>query len=181
MVDDFCDDPVVRLKSNVLEVWSRVKSLPEEEREDELGEHVGDVKQWNIETKDDDELTEEEQKIKQFFNAEYKKGGISAKKQKKDTHEAGEEKDKHKNEGEDEDGEKDDKIAGDGWWWQLLMQRDQPTDGAPAMKLNLFGGPRCAVEKESYDGTWWLTSIKLADSEGEQAMSLMADYLAADL
>jgi hypothetical protein len=168
---------VVRLKSNVLEVWSRVKNLPEAEREDELSEHVGDVQRWDVETTDEDELTEEEKKVKEYFNAEYKKNMISTKKQQINSPDAEEKKGEEDEKEEDEE----DEATDDGWWWQLLMQRDEPTGDTPAMKLNLFGGPRCADKKESYDGTWWLTGIELADSEGVQAMSLMADYLAADL
>lgn len=139
------DAPFVTLKASALDVWQRVRDVPADERFDVVQEVGGRAKRWYVSVEDG----HEERKAALLELWEERK--------KKDTQEGGEG-------GEDAEGAEDDDKA---WWNEVTLQKDDPGDDTPAVKVDL--------EEE---GTFWITDIAPAGEDVSKAMSLLADYFA---
>ncbi|KAI0699670.1 hypothetical protein BC835DRAFT_1412453 [Cytidiella melzeri] len=150
LLDGCPEDPVVRLKSEVLAAWSQLQNYSEEERDEYVDDALGDVGQWLVGLEDGGDETEEAKKLNQLWKAELAKN----------------KRDKSSHAGDD-----------DGWWWQVSMQRDKPTAGTPAMELELSLNPY--RKGDPFNGRWWWTGICSVDAEGLRAMSFLGDRLAS--
>lgn len=67
----------------------------------------------------------------------------------------------------------DDEASVDGdfqWWYEVTVQKDSPKDDTPRLAVTM--------DYRSSD-VWYLTSIKAADKEGDQAMCTVVNYTAA--
>ncbi|KAI0699671.1 hypothetical protein BC835DRAFT_1330200, partial [Cytidiella melzeri] len=151
------DDVRLHLKSAVLEAWSRMAHLTEVEKSDCVEEYTRDVYQWDAELRDDEE-PEGVDALMEVFREKLAK---------RREHHA-----KHKNASSDEKGE-DKMFHSYLEWWELVLHRERPTGGAPAMEIKLkswHGGG----DTELYSG-WWMTDFVPADDDAEEAMDVMID------
>lgn len=165
LVEDAVEETALRLKSAVLEAWVKVKDLSnEDERDEALHEHSGDINQWHVDVQDGAAETDEAAKLKEIYEA--RQEGFSAAKKKNDDEKA------------DDDEDEDETQALDDWWWELTMQRGKPAAGVPALAVKtseLVGGKTA----EPYNGDWWVIDLKIADGEGAKAIAAMGDHLAS--
>lgn len=154
--EDQEDSYFLQLKSNVLEIYERVAHLPEERHDEEIGELISEgpgVHIWDM------ELAPERDP------ATHAKGVAHMTKRKEESDDA-------KRKMVTDESLKKSYDADVGWWYELVLQKDKPADGGPAMCIDLdYGGKKTQ---------WWFTDFTVVP-QGKilSAISCVAEWTSA--
>lgn len=159
LFDEYVDEqPVLRCKTAITEIYESVRHLPEDERENAEVDALRGIRQWEVDVTDGARSRPSAQVLGRKWRRR-----------------AGAEGPAGSREGSPAGDNSSDEEADD-WWWEVTLQREMPPAEWPTLEVGLH-----QIDNGKDCGTWWITNIRPAGEEGDHAMSMFIDHLIQEL